>query len=127
MSRLRNFLDRFRGKGSEPRAPRVLPRDEPVGTEVVRTGPIEAGDIDRFLHWGEKVHVTSSNVSAAQYHESTKQLTLWFLARGKRGESAYVYDGISRGMAYDFITAPSKGRWVWTNLRETERPYVRVF
>lgn len=127
MSRFRNFLDKFRGKGSPPRAPRVLPRDEPVGTEVVRTGPLEAGDIDRGLHWGEKIHVTSSNVSAVQYQESTKQLTVWFLAKGKRGESCYVYDGISRGMMYDFLTAPSKGRWVWTNLRETGRPFVRVF
>lgn len=71
---------------------------------------------NRLIAMGERISVDSSNVSWIQYlaaFEGTPE----HLYVGYNDGSAYMYSEITPEMALDFLRAPSKGRWVWDNLR----------
>lgn len=83
--------------------------------------PMDLGDIldteeNRFLALGERVYVDSSNVAWIQYlaaFEGTPE----HLYVGYKDGSTYMYSEITPEMAIAFLNAPSKGSWVWNNLR----------
>lgn len=79
------------------------------------TGVLDTEE-NRFLAMGERVYVDSSNVEWIQYlaaFEGTPE----HLYVGYKDGSAYMYGEITPEMAIAFLNAPSKGRWVWDNLR----------
>jgi KTSC domain len=69
-------------------------------------------DLDGFLHWGQEVAVSSSNVSSARYHRDTLSLVITYLS----GDT-WVYDPVSPAEAEAFLLAPSKGRWLWDHVK----------
>jgi hypothetical protein len=97
---------------AQRRPRRVIPRSGKLGLPPTGPAPVGVEDIDMFANWGEKIFVTSTNVQAARYDAAAEELTLWFL-----NGSAYVYSQVGKHEAIGFITAPSKGDWVWDNLR----------
>lgn len=70
--------------------------------------------MDDFLTSGEWCSVTSSNVAEARYDADREHLAIRFLS-GK----VYTYPGVPADVAADFISAPSKGRWVHRTLVAT--------
>lgn len=61
-------------------------------------------------------NVTSSNVEAGAYLTDFHRLFLRF-----KSGSVYRYDGVDPGMWGGFLSAPSKGRWVYWVLRNGGR------
>jgi hypothetical protein len=87
----------------------------------VEEPPLDISEIldteeNRFLAMGERIYVNSSNVAWIQYlaaFEGTPE----HLYVGYLDGSAYGYSEITPEMAIAFLNAPSKGKWVWDNLR----------
>lgn len=83
--------------------------------------------VEGFLLDADLFPVHSTNVAIAQYHHETNQLMLEFL-----NGAAYLYSNVTIDEAFDFARAPSKGIWVWNNLRVRgsktgyKKPYVRL-
>ena len=69
-------------------------------------------DLEAFLYFGSYVYVQSSNVKAISYYAPDQLLTVEY-----KDSSVYEYSPVAIEVAEDFITAPSKGKWVWDNLR----------
>jgi hypothetical protein len=98
----------------------------------------EIGDIlskdetNMFLRGELAVQVDSTNVRYLKYYPNRHQLEVGFLAKGNRPESAYLYDGVTRNEALDFILRGSKGQAVWDLLRVRgsktahQKPYRRI-
>ena len=91
------------------RQPRAQRSDQNTTPDASPVGP---EDSNRFLHFNQVISVNSSNVASAQYDRSRQELTLEY-----ENGSAYVYREVSEAEAQSFLTAPSKGEWVWDNLR----------
>ena len=64
--------------------------------------------------------VTSSNVAAIGYEDDTRCLFVRFNDGG-----LYRYEGVSLETYQAFMSAPSKGRFVWRQLRG-KYPYSRI-
>lgn len=78
--------------------------------EVLADGP--ANDLEAFLYFRHWINVQSSNVFAIQYVIEDKTLNVEY-----KDASVYEYFPVAMEIAEDFITAPSKGKWVWDHLR----------
>lgn len=79
---------------------------------VDRWRALPASDVEAFVYEEQPLFVHSTNVAMAQYFFTTKQMMVEFLGGG-----AYLYDGVTEDEAIQFAKAPSKGGWVWDNLR----------
>lgn len=78
----------------------------------------------RAFLYGAKLAVTSSNVMALQYDSVRLTMYVWFKP-GKDGrESLYSYQGVEPDKATRGFHAPSKGKWIWAELRD-KHPYQR--
>lgn len=73
--------------------------------------PAHKGEVADFLA-GEYTTVHSSNVFAAQYHARDKKLMVEYT-----NSRAYLYSPVSEATAVAFITASSKGAFVWDHFR----------
>jgi hypothetical protein len=97
-----------------------------VGEQVIvpfATGPRQF-PADHPLVTGEMVRVESSNVHSIGYDLDTGTLYVRFLVTVVRegrvrqfGGSLYGYRGVTPEEFLRFLDAPSKGGWVWDNLR----------
>lgn len=111
----------------KPKLPPHVPEGKIVGHRGVAAGdvadwlkvpaptpyvPIPWQEVDDFLNDQRVVYVHSTNVRAGQYLPDEGKMILEFLDR-----SFYEYDNISRQEAILFLTAASKGSWVWDTLR----------
>jgi len=65
--------------------------------------------------------VASSNVHSALYNEGQDALYVRFLRSGP--DDIYVYDGRTPAEWQDFLTATSKGAWIWDNPIAEGWPY----
>ncbi len=75
-------------------------------------GKLHVGEVEEFVHEGQLLIVSSSNVAAMQYHKADQTLMVEFL-----NGSAYLYRPVSESLAYTFAEAGSKGSAVWSYLR----------
>ncbi len=75
-------------------------------------GKLHVGEVEEFVLEGVILFVSSSNVSAMQYHKDEHTLMIEF----KDGK-AYLYRPISESLAYTFAEVGSKGGAVWDYLR----------
>lgn len=64
--------------------------------------------------------VQSSNVQSIGYDNRTDELTITF-----KNNATYLYEGVSRETYDEFRAAPSKGKFVWSDIRG-KYPYQRV-
>ena len=62
--------------------------------------------------------VESSNVKEFGYDDDNQILYVRFLAKGNRPESLYGYYNVEPEVFDQFFAAPSKGQFIWTNLRD---------
>lgn len=68
--------------------------------------------------FGKWIYVDSSNVAEIRYDQHAKILYVGFDGGDPSREiSYYAYPGIQWMFAWDLAIAPSKGAWVWDNLR----------
>lgn len=63
------------------------------------------------------IPVDSSNVEAFGYVPEDQTLFVDFLAKGNQAGSRYVYYEVEPDIYQQFMTAPSKGKFIWTHLR----------
>ncbi|GIW22564.1 MAG: hypothetical protein KatS3mg068_1571 [Candidatus Sericytochromatia bacterium] len=63
--------------------------------------------------------VISSNVTNVKFEDDILYVT--FI-----GKRQYAYPGSSKEEYKKMLKAKSKGKFVWNNLRRTNRPYIRV-
>ena len=71
------------------------------------------------------IPVTSSNVSAFGYDDANRILYVEFLAKGNNPASLYRYFDTEPEIYDQFFASPSKGKFVWTHLRD-RYDYERV-
>jgi len=64
------------------------------------------------------IPVESSNVAAFGYVPEDQTLFVDFLAKGNSAGSRYVYYEVEPDTYQQFMAAPSKGKFIWTNLRD---------
>src|SRR5947207_659628 len=100
-----SFLSNFLGKRKPAREP---PPKRGTGS----AGVIPSDEVEAFLDHGAPLLVSSSKVGMAQYFPADQKLMVEYLD-GK----AWLYDPISRAKAEAFARAPSKGTWVWDNIK----------
>jgi hypothetical protein len=67
--------------------------------------------------YGERV--ASSNVTNVKFKDDTLYITF-------KGRRQYAYPGSSKEEYRALKNAKSKGKFVWNNLRRTNRPYIRI-
>lgn len=65
--------------------------------------------------------VSSSNVHSALFAPDTGDFYVRFLRPGP--DDIYVYPNRARDEWNDFLTAASKGSWIWNNPRDNNWPY----
>ena len=76
---------------------------------------------------GEWTPCVSSNVAEAMYDEGEQTLYIGFDGGDPGGGVDYhAYFGVNFDMAMSFANAPSKGIWVWENLRRTGWPATAI-
>ena len=63
------------------------------------------------------IPVESSNVESFAYDEMGRFLFIRFLDKGYGG-SLYQYDGVEAEIYQQFLAAPSKGKFVWSHIRD---------
>ena len=99
----------------EEPTPVVVPKEEPeVPPEIIEEKPLPKGYED--LIW---IPVQSSNVSSFAYDYTERSLFVKFLAKGKNtSEPTYVYHDVEPEIYDAFIAADSKGKFVWSHLRD---------
>lgn len=124
-----SLFRKLAGERAAGNAPPLPPKPAAPPPEIERGQIILdiGGDADTklqlFLYFNEKLPVTSSNVRDLQYWIEQRRLVVAFKAHG----SHYEYPNVSPEMAYDFATAISKGRWVWSWLRCSGRKFEYRF
>ncbi len=64
-----------------------------------------------------RVYVASSNVEYVSYDDEA-----WILEVGFKWGGIYFYSHVPAKIWYGFLNAPSKGKYVWEELRNS-RPY----
>ena len=70
--------------------------------------------------------VNSSNVYSVGYDPDSEILQVQFLDKDKKGPGAiYRYSGVPFDVWHDFINAGSKGKYVWSHIRD-RFPFVKV-
>jgi hypothetical protein len=86
------------------------------------------GSLPQFVMKGKWLKVNSSNVDSAHFDAPRGILTILY-----RNGSYYQYFGVTPDEALDFAAAPSKGQWIWDNLRVRgtktgyQKEYVKIF
>jgi hypothetical protein len=65
--------------------------------------------------------VDSSNVHSALFNKGDEDFYVRFLRSGP--DDIYVYRDRSRSEWDDFLTATSKGEWIWNHPRDENWPY----
>ncbi len=84
-------------------------------------------DITKFVHFREKIYVTSTNVAAAQYDRADQTLMIWY-----NSGAVWQYGEVSEAEAISFMTAPSKGSWCWDHLKirgsrdQHQKPAIQI-
>lgn len=87
-------------------------RDEPDAPDTFAARP-QINNVMSFLQGKSWLPTPqSSNVAAGAYNPEYKTLTLVF-----NNGAMYIYYDIPATMAKSFAYAPSKGKWVWNQLR----------
>lgn len=79
---------------------------------------VQAMPVDHPLVTGDMVPVDSSNVHSIGYDLEHHLLYVRYLDSGGRAGPLYGYHDVTPDEFLRFLDAPSKGRWVWSNLRE---------
>lgn len=79
--------------------------------ERAKAEGLASSEFERFMS-GEWVGFTSSNVEAGVYFPESLRLELQF-----RDGTYYAYFSVGSEEAASLYRAPSKGKWVWDNLR----------
>jgi len=79
-------------------------------------GAMSEADARGFLA-GELVFVSSSNVVAIQWLRDSPDAATGRLMVEYREGVAWLYSPFSQEEAEDLLRAPSKGEWVWDNVR----------
>lgn len=70
----------------------------------------------KYRRWKK---VSSSNVLAIHYDKQDKVLSIQFKGAAKGIKyPIYVYSGVSSGTAREFYLAGSKGKFVWSRIRD---------
>jgi hypothetical protein len=64
------------------------------------------------------IPVESSNVQSFGYDEANRMLYVEFLGKGGRAPALYRYLDIEPEIYDQFFAAPSKGKFVWSHLRD---------
>ncbi len=89
--------------------------------EVDRVDKLEkgpAGQYEDFLLKGKWYgDFSSSNVELMNYDYEKEILYVQFKPKNNSGAGVYAYNPVSMAEALSFIKAPSKGGWIWDNLR----------
>jgi len=67
------------------------------------------------------VRVESSNVSFVKYDDDNDMLYITY-----KGFRQYAYPNSDFQDFENIMQAPSKGKWVWDNLRRKNRDYIRL-
>lgn len=105
--------------GSYRRILEKLKDDPPVASELL---PHEE-DVRRYLRGGWMT-VTSPHVTAARYLGEEQVLEVEYHVEPE-GTAVYRYDHVTEAEARQFAEAPSKGRWIWAQMRGTVWVYAR--
>lgn len=100
-----------RGTWKPPKAPTI-----DVG--ALRRGGVSA--VMGTFRGVEMTPVVSSNVAAVGYKESANELYISFL-----NGSVYVYRGVDASVHTQLLAAPSKGKFVWREIRDVY-PYDQL-
>jgi hypothetical protein len=69
---------------------------------------------------------TSLRLKEGHGYETITEATNGILFVRYHDKRIYMYPGISLGDALDMYHSPSKGRWVWDELRWSGRPYQQI-
>lgn len=91
--------------------PIVVGRGEPPDGRRTTKPAFEGRDPaseEAFVLYGQKIHLTSSWLSAAQYSPDTHELGVWF-----NDGAAVIVEDVTEREARIFFNAPSKGGWYW--------------
>jgi len=64
------------------------------------------------------IPVQSSNVSSFGYDEDNQVLYVEFFGKGGRAPAMYRYYSVEPEIYDQFFAAPSKGKFVWSHLRD---------
>ena len=72
----------------------------------------DLAEVEAWLKSGEWLEVESTNVKAIRWLADDEALQIEFLNHG-----FYQYQNVNETEARDFALSPSKGSWVWDNLR----------
>lgn len=127
---IKSFLGFLKGARLETHGPIPVP-EKPATSIFAGYDPGEKVVIDfvddksaqEFLYFGVIVQTPqSSNVAWIQYWVADFQLVVGF-----KNSYVYEYPGTNVELAYDFLVAASKGKWVWDNLRTTRRAYEFLY
>lgn len=95
------------------------------------TGGGTMSEADTLAFWNEElVFLSSSNVLSVQAFPSSGKMMVEFYDK-KGGHSAYLYSSITQQEFEGFLMAPSKGIYIWDNIRgripgQHIKPYVRL-
>jgi hypothetical protein len=84
---------------------------------------MESKDIKEFLDKElgiNNIPVESTRVEFIGYDEKKKELWITF-----KGRKLYKYPDISKEVFEDLTQAPSKGRWITTNLVKTKSKFTK--
>lgn len=110
------LIKRLSGTKEPPRAKGYRGRGGSRGRGGLAEGDpgdaLTPDDIEDFVYGNQLLFVQSSNVAAAQYHLDERQLMVEYL-----NGDAWMYQPVTEEMAIEFARAPSKGNWVWDNLK----------
>ena len=87
-------------------------------TAIKRIASIMKGklamDISELTFWD----VESSNVESFAYDEEENILYVRFLAKGNSPSTLYAYYDVEPDIFDQFFAADSKGKFIWTHLRD---------
>ncbi len=75
-------------------------------------GVMSSDHLEGFVYNGDLIHVSSSNVTAVQYHIAVKMIMIQY----KDGAS-WMYGNFSEQEAIAFAQAKSKMSFVWDNIK----------
>ena len=108
----RGLLSVLFGVGAKPKAKRKSKGSTATGpgnaNSVSDEAQEEAEDASPTL-----IPVQSSNVQGVNYSFSREVLIVQF-----KDDRVYEYSGVPSGIFYSFLSAPSKGKFVWGYLRD---------
>lgn len=72
------------------------------------------------------IPVESSNVQEIGYDDDTETFFVKFSPKGNYPGTVYAYYGVEPEIYEQFMMSPSKGKFVWTHLRDRYE-YERIY